>query len=130
QRLLARVLVEEAVHLREQVGVVGAAQTAVGRDHEAAHGLLVLPFGEQRPRRLIFHLTGELPHETLDLVGERPARGGLVLEPAQLGRGHHLHRARDLRDALDGADAQPELFDVAHGWTRAPATCWWRRTPS
>ena len=49
-----------------------------------------------------------------DSLGVRPRRGHALLRAAQLRRGDHLHRLRDLLRALDARDLRPDFFAACH----------------
>ena len=59
---------------------------------------------EQRVLRLI-DARGDAREHAPRLVRERPRRHDALLRAAQLRRGDHLHRLRDLLRRLDGANA-------------------------
>jgi hypothetical protein len=102
--------------------VEGAAQSAVGGGHHDQMGILPAGAGEQRRRPLLVGHGGcQRAHHPLHAVGIGPGLLGLLLRPAQLGGGDHLHRRGDALRRLDAADADSEIFQARHGLAVPPS---------
>jgi hypothetical protein len=109
---LAGALGDGACRVAHGVGVERSREAPVGgeQDDEAGAGLL--------PREQRVLLGGEHGCDVREdlvqllLVGPRLERR--VLGALELGRGHELHRARDLLDVLDRADAASDLALAGH----------------
>src|SRR5207244_5824224 len=107
-------LLAPAPPLANEVAVQRAAQPAVGGDDLERHPA-ALPRGLAQQGKPLRQLRGV---QVSDHVGEggrvRPGRNHAVLGALQLGRGHELHRLRDLARALDRLDAATQLAGFGH----------------
>jgi hypothetical protein len=95
---------QKLARLADQVGVEGAGQPAVAGEHQhgGAPGLLRLAEDGVALRQLG---VDQPAHHVGQPLGVGAGGGHAVLRALQLGRGHHLHRPRDLARVLDRADA-------------------------
>ena len=96
----------------DDIGVVDPAQPLVGSDGHQETAFDRPPF-HQRVGQVLGPFGQALQH-LIELVGEGTRRRDAVLSPAQLGRRHQLHGARDFFRILDAADAPLDLSQACH----------------
>jgi hypothetical protein len=110
---LGGAVAELGVRALQHVRVEGAAQAAVRRDDHELQAPDPLARLEQRvlgergaPR--------DLRQRRLHALGVRARVHDRVLRAAQLGRGDHAHRPRDLLGLADALDAPPDVLQARH----------------
>ena len=100
----------------DDVGVEAPAQPAVGRDHDeerASTSSRDLSFVQQRMRRRV-DAGGQAVEHPLHLRCVRPRLLNPLLRAAELRRGDHLHRLRDLLRRFHRANAAPDVEKRGH----------------
>mmetsp|Transcript_5392 Transcript_5392/g.14826 ORF Transcript_5392/g.14826 Transcript_5392/m.14826 type:complete len:404 (+) Transcript_5392:537-1748(+) len=105
-------LVETRLRLLDHLGVVAAAEAALARHHDEQHAVGLALLEEREVERLVLEALNEAAENLLKVLGEGAAADHGVLGAAHLGRGHKLHRRRDLLRVLDGRNARAKLADV------------------
>ena len=95
---VARVLGDLAGGEPDRVRVEGPGEAAIGRDQHD-QPLAAFALGEERVV-VAAEDRGQVGEDLVDLLAVGPRREGRVLGALQLGRGHELHRPRDLLDVL------------------------------
>ncbi len=91
----------------------GQAAVGGGDDHQVTLSLAPVPassFGAPSPG----HAGGQVGDDGGHALGVGPGVLGRVLAAAQLGRGHHLHRFRDLLRGLHACDPIAHFLEASH----------------
>ena len=101
----------EVADMAADIGVEGAGQTAIRGDGEDEMGFIP-PIAHQQRRRagIADRAGGERAHHLAHALGIGARSLRLRLRAAELGGGHHFHRARDLLRGFHAVDPVAERF--------------------
>jgi len=104
---------DEAAAFLDQIGVEGAGEPAVGRQHQYGRAPDRSRLTQQREALGQFRRVKVRDH-LAQRARVRARREDTILRALHLRRRDHLHRTRDLPRVLDGLDAPLELAAFSH----------------